>query len=293
MGRYPEDVTMKRNTIGIGAIVALLFLTSSPAGGQNREHQQMAAELRILQEQNQQLLNALTQALTQLNETVKTINTRLDGSDTALKKALADQKVIIDNVGTEMRILRERTQDTNTRIGTLAEEVESLRTALPALTSAAASAALPAEAAGGGAAPPPAATAPSRSGVSPTRLFQTAYSDYTSGDYALAISGFQAYLMEFPRNAQADDAHLYIGESQLKLKKYPEAITAFTTVVQNYPTEDKVPEAYFRLGEAQRALGQTELARTAWQTVVNKYGDSPSAFLAKQRLDGLPPAPRQ
>ena len=284
---------MKRITIGIGAIVALLFLTSSPTAGQNREHQQMAAELRILQEQNQQLLNALTQALTQLNETVKTINSRLEASDANLKKSLADQKVIVDNVGTEMRILRERTQDTNTRIGTLAEEVEALRTSLPALTSAAAaaSAALPVDQPGGaGGAPPPPAAAPSRSGVSPTRLFQTAYSDYTSGDYALAISGFQAYLMEFPRNAQADDAHLYIGESQLKLKKYPEAIAAFTTVVQNYPSEDKVPEAYFRLGEAQRAMGQTELARSAWQTVLNKYGDSPSAFLAKQRLDGLPPA---
>ena len=282
---------MKRITTGIGAMVALLLLSASPLTAQNREHQQMAAELRILQEQNQQLTNALTQALAQLSEAVKTINTRLDGSDTALRKALADQKVIIDNVGTEMRILRERTQDTNTRIGTLAEEVEALRTSLPALTSSA-PAAPPDQAAGLSATPPPpvAGGAPSRSGVSPTRLFQTAYSDYTSGDYALAISGFQAYLMEFPRNAQADDAYLYIGESQLKLKKYPEAIAAFTTVVQNYPTEDKVPEAHFRLGEAQRAIGQTDQARAAWQTVLAKYPDSPSAFLAKQRLDGLPPA---
>jgi tol-pal system protein YbgF len=244
----------------------------------------MAAELRILQEQTQQLAVSLAQAVTQLTEAIKTINTRLDATDAEMRRSLTDQKLIIEGVGTEMRQLRERMQDTNARIGTLTQEFEAMRQSL---------AAPPVPAFGGDPADPAAASgspapAVSRSGLSPTRLFDTAYSDFASGNYTLAISGFQAYLTEFPRFEKADDAQLHIGESYLAQKKYPEATSAFTAVIQNYASGDRVPEAYFRLGETRRATGDSDGARAAWTTLATKYADSSWATLAKQRLEGLP-----
>ena len=115
----------------------------TPAAAQNREHQQMAAEVRMLQEQTQQLSQAIQQTLTrlgelgesvkQLSESLKKVDARLDAAETANRKSLADQKLSFDSMSTDVRIVREGTQNVNVRIGLLTEEVESLRTALPTL----------------------------------------------------------------------------------------------------------------------------------------------------------------
>ena len=283
---------MKSTLTSVGIGLLLVSLAPSSAHGQNREHQQMAADVRMLQEQTQLLAQSLTQLMTrlgELNDGVKRLETRLDAADAASRKTAADQKLSLDSLSTDVRVVRERTQDVNTRIGTLTEEVEALRTSLPSI--AAQAAAAPAD--GQTAVAPPAetpGTAPSqpRSGLSPNRLLQTAMADYTSGKYSLAISGFQTLLSEWPKSEQADDALYYIGYSYAQEKKYAEAAKAFSDVIQTYPTGDKVAEAYVDLGTAQRALGQVDAARTTWQTVIAKYPGSSSAIIAKQRLDGLP-----
>jgi tol-pal system protein YbgF len=279
-----------KTILAIVAALVLAGLTPAPAAAQNREHQQMAADLRILQEQNQQLSLALQKTLIQLEEAVKAITTRLDASDGASRKALADQKLLIDAVNTELRVIRERTQDSSTRIGTLTEEVEALRGSISTLATPAPSfdpiTGLTSESL---VAPP----APVRAGVSPSRLYQTAWTDYTAGPYSLAISGFEAFLRDFPTSEQADDAQLNIGNSYLAQRKFQEAATAFSAVIRLYPLGDKLPEAYLNLGQAQRSLGQTEAAQASWETVIQKYRTSSSAIIAQQRLDGLPPAPTQ
>ena len=231
-------------SVGIGLLV--VSLAPGTVHAQNREHQQMTADVRMLQEQTQLLAQTLTQLMTrlsELNDSVKKLDTRLDAAEAATRKTAADQKVSLDSLSTDVRVVRERTQDVNTRIGTLTEEVEALRTALPSIAAQAASAVE-----GQTAVAPPAdtpGTSPSqpRSGLSPSRLFQTAMADYTSGKYSLAISGFQTLLSEWPKSEQADDALYYIGYSYAQDKKYAEAAKAFGDVIQTYPTGDKVPDA--------------------------------------------------
>jgi tol-pal system protein YbgF len=289
---------MKR--LPVAAVAALLTCAiPATALAQNREHQQMAAELRILQEQNLQLSLALQKTLAQLEEAVKSINARLDASDMATRKALADQKLIIDNASTELRVIRERTQDSSTRIGTLTEEVEALRKSVttmatqqqqlqqqlrqPAIDPDTGLPIEPPPAIAAGPPPPPSASL----GMSPTRLYQSAWNDYTSGQFTLAISGFEHFLREFPASELADDAQLHIGRSHMSQKRFQDAATAFSAVISNYPSGDKLPEAHLELGQAQFQLGQSDLARKSWETVVNNYKDSSSAIIARQRLDGL------
>jgi tol-pal system protein YbgF len=139
--------------------------------------------------------------------------------------------------------------------------------------------------------PPVASTAPppppASLGISPTRLYQSAWNDYTSGQFSLAISGFEQFLREFPTSELADDAQLHIGRSHMSERRFQEAAAAFSSLIRTYPSGDKLPEAHLELGQAQAQLGQTDLARKSWETVVNNYKGSSSESIARQRLQGL------
>src|SRR5262245_16232119 len=109
----------------LGAALAL-FLAVVPASAANKEHQQLMADLRMLQEQSQLLQNLLAV----LNESLRAVNTRLDQQTEANRKALADQKLVIDNLSNDVRVIREKLDDNNVRLGSLSQEVDALRQAL-------------------------------------------------------------------------------------------------------------------------------------------------------------------
>jgi len=284
--------------------LAALFWTAWPALAQNREHQQMAAELRMLQEQTQQLaitLAALNQALA---ESVKALATRLDDSNNAVRKSFADQKLLIDNIANEVSKIRERGDDTNVRIASLREELEALRATVQAIQQAPSppppvpidpSAAVDPNAPAPTpppVAPPPAATLPSTTGLSPTRLYETAQADYFAGQWSSAISGFEAFLRAFPRSEQADDAQLYIGETHFAQNQWAEAVAAYNQVIQSYPGSNSVPVAYYKRGLAQQRLGQLDAARQSWETAAKNFPDSDAGRLARQNLERVNAQPR-
>jgi tol-pal system protein YbgF len=282
-------------SIGAAALAGWTF-AGVPVAAQNREHQQLAAEARMLQEQTQQLAIALTALSEALNQAVKSINTRLDDTTNATRKAFADQKLLIDNMANDVRVVRERTDDTNLRIATLREELEALRTSVLAMQQAALAPPPPPvdpNAPIDPNAPPPAvspvvpAPLPSTVGLSPTRMLETARGDYFAGQYALAITGFEAFLKAFPRSESAGEAQHYIGESYASQNRWEEAVAAYNAVIQNYPTSSFVPEAYYKRGLAQERLGQIDAARASYETVVKNHPETDGARLAKQGLDRL------
>jgi tol-pal system protein YbgF len=282
------------------ALPAVLLYVASPAAAQNREHQQMAAELRMLQEQTQQLAITLAAVNQALAESVKLLNARMDEDANALRKGFADQKLLIDNMATDVSRIRERSNDTNVRIGSLQEELEALRTTVQALQQTAVAPPAPAPIvdplapAGTGTSttpaplplPPPVAP-PSTAGLSPTRLYETAQADYFAGQWSSAISGFEAFLRAFPRSEQADDAQLYIGETYFAQNQWSEAIAAYNQLIQSYAGTNSVPVAYYKRGLAQERLGQIDAARASWEAAAKSFPDSDAGRLAKQNLDRL------
>ena len=120
-----------KQTILRGVLVAGLVMAAGPASAANKEHQQLMADIRMLQEQAQQLQNLLGT----LNDTIKAVNARLDDQANASRKAFADQKVIIDTLGSDSRVIREKLDDNNVRIGSLSQEVDALRHAIDQLSS--------------------------------------------------------------------------------------------------------------------------------------------------------------
>ncbi len=202
------------------ALVAGFVATSfSPALAQRRELQQMAADIRILQEQTQLLQNALSG----LTDALKAVNQRIDEQTAVTRKTFADAKLQADAAGSDIRVVRERVDDTNVRITSLSQEVQSLRDAIAAMPVPTYSTDLGLPGAGGAPGAPggvapgdPAAALPPPAGpntMSPSRLYDLAWADYTAGNYDLAVEGFSSYVRSFPKSEFADNAQYYIGES--------------------------------------------------------------------------------
>jgi tol-pal system protein YbgF len=269
--------------------MALTLSVPAIAGAANKEHQQLMAEFRMLLEQQAQL----QQMLGGLADTLKVMTTRLDSDADVTRKAFADQKLLVSGVGDTVRVLREKADDTNVRLSTMTQELQALRQTVASMPTPAATApGNPADNPAGEPAPTSVAPAGSPAGgappnISPTRMFDQSYADYTTGQYDLAIEGFQAFIRTFPTFPNADEAQLYIGYSLYNAGKNAEAVAALNKVITDYPQSNSVSSAYYKLGLTYEALKQLDNARKAFETVSQKFPSSYDAVLAQQALERL------
>ena len=273
--------------------VALVATASPAAAAANKEHLQMMAEIRMLQEQNAQL----QQLLGALQDTLKTVGTKIDDQTAASRKAMADQALAINNIGDTVRMLREKTDDTNVRISTVGTEIESLRQAIITQPPPQQNTTVPTGTDAG--TTPPAGVTPTAPPpvaptggvpVSPQRMFQASYDDYTAARYDLAIQGFEGFIQAYPRLPQAADAQFNIGMSYYNQNnKWAEARDAFQKVINDYPQAQGtvLPDAYYKLGQTFERLLQVENARRAYETVIQKFPGSFPATQARNALDRL------
>ena len=256
-------------------------LTVAPASGQNREHQQLAAEIRMLQEQDARL----ELMLSAVEQTLQAILTQLDAQSDDVRRGFANQQLQVDSVATGVRVVREKVDENNVRVSSLAQEVEALRRAMPMLGAPLTD--LEVDPATGLPVNPAFAAPPVNPGVSPKRLYDTAYTDYTTGQWALSIQGFEQFISTFPRSEIADDALFFIGQNYYADGRFREAADAYEQVAVRYPAGDVVAEALYKRGLALERLDQIDLARETFQTVVREHPDDNMANLAQQALDRL------
>ena len=279
--------TMSRSVIVTCLLAATLVVFPGLANGQNRERQQLMADLRMLHEQTMRLQLQISA----LDESLQRLTTQLATQAEATVRAFADQRLLVDGVAGDVRILREKLDDTNVRISSMSQEVEALRVAIPPMSVPMTQlltdpeTGLPLEAPTDSFALPPGA--PVSPGVSPRRMYDTAWADYTNGQWVLAVEGFEAYLKTFPRSEFADDAQFYIGQTHYADGQFREAVAAFEQVLLTYPDGDVVPEASYKRGLALDRLGETDRARQAFELVSTNYPDSTMATLAQQALDRI------
>lgn len=282
-------------------LLAIGTLAAPASAAANKEHLQLMAEIRMLQEQQQ----ALQGMLGTLQDTLKALNQKLDDQAATERKAEADQTLAVNNIRDTVRMLREKTDETNVRISSVSQDIEALRQSIasqpqgtvtpatPGATGAPPTGTAPAAGGGTGTTPPqsttPASPAPAPpAGVSPQRMYDASWDDYTSARYDLAIQGFQGFISYFPTFPLAAQAQYNIGQSYFAEKKYQEARDNYLKVIQNYPQQAEwVADAYYKLGQTYEALGQIDDAKKAYQTVLDKYQSSDVFPLAKQALDRL------
>lgn len=275
---------MTRFAVGL----LLVFVATTTVAAADREHEQLMADIRMLHEHTMRLhlmFNGLVEAIDALSANQEALGV-------AMRRAFADQRLVIDNVGSVSRVLREKLDETNVRIAALSQEIEALRVSIPPLAPVQTT-----ELQSGpeGAGPNAAAAspdafvpaAPTAVGSSPQRLYDTAWADYAAGQWTLAVTGFEAYISTYPRSEMTDDAAFYIGETYFLQGDFQDAVEAYEQVVQNYANGDKVPEAAYKRGLALDRLGEPERARASFEFVVTEFPDSRMAALAQQLLDRL------
>lgn len=278
--------------IGIAALTLLAPRPASAAA--NKEHAQLMAEIRMLQEQQQQLQAMLGS----LGDAMKALSAKLDDQAGANRKAMADQALTLNNIGDTVRVLREKVDDTSVRVSSVSQEIAALRQAIASAQYTAPPAAPPATPTGAEPGAPettppatvPPSTAPSTLpvGQSPQQAFDTARDDYMAGRYDLAVDGFTSFIRAFPRHPNAPEAQYDIGQAYFNQGKYPEARQALQQVIDTYPQSPSAPEAYFKLGQTYERMNQIDLAKRAYETVVKNYPDTTmSVILAKQALERL------
>jgi len=284
------------------SILALSLLSAAPLSAADRETRQMMADLRILQVQAQELQNLIAAMNQAMTDALKGVNARINDQTDSSRKAFADQKLTIDGLVNDLRVVREKVDDNNVRVGSLTQEVDALRETVQQLNVPPPPvAAMPVDATAGAtpvdgppadplpAPPPPAPSGAAAVGMSPQRLWDGAWADYASGQYDLAILGFESYVKSFPRSVRTAEAQVYIGHAYYQDGNYEKAVEAYDMAIRTYPTSDVLPDAYVRKGESLKNLKDPDRAREAFEYVIKTYPDSVAAISAKQKLQGLQP----
>ena len=284
------------NTRAVTRLCLWAFVIAAPAAAsaQNREHQQLFADLRMLQEQTQQLRLSVAA----LAESLTTLAKRVDDQGGATRKLFADQGLVISALTDSARVLREKLDATNVSLSKDSHELETMRqeltaqrvlltqiiallTPAPAATDPAAASATVPTAPPAGTAPPPAVPPPPQN---PQRAFDSAFGDYARGDFEMAIRGFEYYVEKFPTSPDASKARFHIGESYYSKGSYKEAVAAYEQVITIHKGTDWEPMALYKQGLAYEQLGQTERAKANWELVRRSFPDSSAFMLATQGL---------
>lgn len=283
---------MKTLTVALVILAAL----AAPASAQNRREMQMMADIRMLQEQNQQLQVQLTAAIAALNEALKANQARVDDLGNSMRKGFADQGLKVDQLGSELRVVREGVSDTSVRIGQLSQELEAVRLSIPQYPVMPPSGA-PVDPSATGVPPDPTVTDPAQAapvapapvgpGASPQRVFETARADYYNGQYDLCVGGFEMYLKTFPKSELAPEAQYYIAECRYLEGSHQDAVTAYDQVIANYPRSTSAANAYYKRGIALERLGQTDRARESYEAAVKNFPETDAARLSQQALTRL------
>ena len=262
---------------------------------QNREHTQIYADLRMLQEQIQRLQLALNQLAEQLKATQQALATQAGET----KKGFADQNVAVGAISSALGTVREAERDTAIRVAQLNQEMKAIRDGLgmqqtmlgqildllqpkPVMTDPAnpADPAAPRP-------PPPSPVSGASLPASPSSYYNLAWSAYAGNQFEEAIRIYEDALKRFPDAVEAASARMNLGEAYLHLDKPKEALEAFKAVPARHADSEEVPNAHYKQGLCYERLNQRADAEKSYQLVRTRYPDSPAASLATQRLKSM------
>lgn len=122
---------------------------------------------------------------------------------------------------------------------------------------------------------------------SPEKVYRDGLSDYTKGNYDLAIQSFKTYLTFFPKTSLVPNAQYWLAESYYSKREFLRAIREFDKLVKEYPDSSKVPSAMLKQGYAYLELGEPAQGQGILRELVAKFPRSREARLAQDRLERL------
>ena len=226
-----------------------------------------------------------------LKERVQDLQKRIDSLDANTKgtsdtqKALADYGARADQLAMDIQLLQGKLEENNFRISELGQKLDDrgvkiaeLSSRIEALEKAKAGAA------GAAATGQTTTTKAEPKTIEPSEAYRQAKSDYDKGNFELALTGFQYYLVHYPGTSQADAARYWIGECYYSLKEFDKAIDSFARVIKDHPKSDKVAGAKLKIGLSYLNERNSAKAKEYLRRVIKDHPGTTEAKIAKDRL---------
>ena len=230
----------------------------------------------------------LQKNLLELQKRVDAVDSNVK-STTDLQKVMAEHGARTDQLTTDIQLLQGRLEENNFRITELGQKLDDRSFKISELSARIdeLETRLKSMATGQGVTSGATGTAEKKPGprsIEPSEAYRQSLNDYNSGNYELALAGFQNYLAQFPDASQADKAQYWIGECFYAKKDFRNAINAFNKVIKTYPKSDKVPGAKLKIGYSYISEKNSAKAREWLNRVIKEHPGSQEADLAKEKV---------
>ncbi len=260
-------------TLSLLLAVVLLPLTAAAQSKEQREKinrmavqiEDLKTELVLLQRQTQSMQETFNKTMGELN----TLIVQMSDNISAIRRAQSSVSTNSGEVVSQVASMGERLTATNERMERLSEQFAQLKKVIEAI--------------------PDQPTFRDLPPGNPEILFAAAYSDYSRGNFDLALSEFRQYVETYPGSELADNAQYWIGEILYAQKKLTEAVTEFEKVRAISPNGDKTALALYKCGMVLLEMGRKDAAVAQFQVVFKEYSKTKEGELAFQRLQELAP----
>lgn len=268
--------------------IAVGWLLAAP----NKEHLAIQRDIAQLQEQVKALESTLTERMIQLDTLLKqsldqstrtnatlavienNFRDRLDRQATNLAGPVAALGSKLDQMAAEFQTLRESVSDLTAQMAKLQAQLVDITNTLKVMQ----------------APPSPPGPAPSSGppqGVSAQQLYDNARRDQMSGNFDLALQGYQEFLKWYGNTELAPNAQYHIGEIYYFKGDLDNALKAFDAVLERYPENNKTPDAMYMKGMTLLKSGQRTEAGREFLNVIQKYPRSEVAQKAREQRKAL------
>jgi tol-pal system protein YbgF len=117
-----------------------------------------------------------------------------------------------------------------------------------------------------------------------TRAYQAALDQFKLGNYALAVSAMQGFMITYPNSPLAPNAQYWIGMAHSGQRDYKSAIAAQRKLLAAWPDNPKAPDAMLSIASAQETMGAKGEAQKTLQELIARYPGSSASVSARQRL---------
>ncbi|MGE0882202.1 MAG: tol-pal system protein YbgF [Blastocatellales bacterium] len=227
--------------------------------------EEIKTELVLLQRQTQSMQDTFNKTTGELN----TLIVQMGDNIAAIRRAQSAISTNSTDTATQVSAMGERVTATNNRMERLSEQFAQLKKLIEDIPKM-----------------------PTFSQITPgnaEQLFAAAYSDYSRGNYDLALSEFRQYVETYPSSELADNAQYWIGEILYVQKKLPEAIAELEKVATVNPEGDKTSVALYKRGLVLLEMEKKEEAVAQFLGIIKDYPKSNEANLATQQLQQIAP----
>lgn len=254
-------------------IVAALPFTAAAQSKDQREKidrmavqlEELKTELILVQRQVQAMQDTFNKTTGELN----TLIVQMSDNISAIRRAQSAISTNSGDTATQVSAMGERISATDQRMERLSEQFAQLKKVIEDIPKM-----------------------PTFSQITPgnaEQLFAAAYSDYSRGNFDLALSEFKQYVETYPSSELADNAQYWIGEIFYAQKKLPEAVAEFEKVASVNPNGDKTAVALYKRGLVLLEMGKKEDAVAQFLAITKDYAKSNEGNLATQQLQQLAP----